>query len=393
MEIAYLTHYDIKNPQQWHPKTIGVRSTSAYKAKALHAHLESVQYIGPFPEKTLLSSKIKNRIYQKLFKQTYHAWTDLKLNRLYGQQMSEALASVPADFVVCPDINSTAFLRCPQPIVLWTTNPYAAIIESYPEFSQLCAETQQSLVKMDRLALQTCDLAIFASQWAAQFTIETYGIKPEKVKVVPYGANVISNRTVEDIQQAIATRQQDRCELLFLGVNWQRKGGDIALRVAERLNAIGLNARLTIVGCSPPHPYSLPDFVNVVGFINKGTPEGIEKLERILWRSHFLILPSQAETFGNVLCEANSFAIPCLATQVGGIPTIIRDGINGQLFSLQSEIEDYCQYIRDRFQEYPSYQQLALSSFQEYQTRLNWSVAGQVVKNILLEIKSQSHVR
>jgi glycosyltransferase involved in cell wall biosynthesis len=112
----------------------------------------------------------------------------------------------------------------------------------------------------------------------------------------------------------------------------------------------------------------------------------MQKLEQLLGESHFLIVPSIAECYGLVFCEANSYGVPCIAQKVGGIPTIIRDNINGYLFEPGSSILNYCNYISQLFSNYKEYKQLALSSFNEYQSRLNWTVAGQTVKSLLTEI-------
>ena len=57
--------------------------------------------------------------------------------------------------------------------------------------------------------------------------------------------------------------------LLFVGVDWKRKGGDFALRIAKRLNDRGIRAELTIVGGTPEIPEEMKDLVNVVGFVAK----------------------------------------------------------------------------------------------------------------------------
>jgi hypothetical protein len=71
---------------------------------------------------------------------------------------------------------------------------------------------------------------------------------------------------------------------------------------------------------------------------------------------------------------------------VGGIPTIIKDDVNGKVFSKEANIANYCTYISNLFSNYSEYKHLALSSFNEYQCRLNWSVAGKTVKNLLTEL-------
>ncbi|MEW5859402.1 MAG: glycosyltransferase, partial [Cyanobacteriota bacterium] len=96
--------------------------------------------------------------------------------------------------------------------------------------------------------------------------------------------------------------------------------------------------------------------------------------------------PSQAEAYGNVFCEANSYGVPCISTKVGGIPTVIKDDVNGKLFSITSNIQEYCTYIYDLFSDYGAYKKLALSSFNEYQTRLNWSVTAQSAQKLFMDL-------
>jgi glycosyltransferase involved in cell wall biosynthesis len=177
----------------------------------------------------------------------------------------------------------------------------------------------------------------------------------------------------------------DKCKLLFLGVDWFRKGGDIALEVARELKRSGLNVELTIVGCQPFNE-SPPDFVTTLGFISKNTGLGVNKINKLIAESHFLIVPSRAEAYGNVFCEANSFGVPCISTKVGGIPTIIKDRVNGKVFEKDAYLTEYCTYIHNLFSKYSEYKSLALSSFNEYQSRLNWSTTAKTAKNLLVDL-------
>jgi len=260
------------------------------------------------------------------------------------------------------------------------------MIDFYPNFSNLCEETIRNGNAMEKSALDRCKLAIYSSEWAAQTAINYYKTDPSKVKVVPFGANIKCNRNFDDVRKIIDARSSNKCKLLFLGVDWLRKGGNIALAVAEELNKSGLKTELTIVGCQPITDEPMPKFVRSLGFISKSTEGGRNKINNLLAESHFLILPSMAEATPIVFCEANSFGVPCLSTNVGGIPTIIKDGLNGKIFSKDANITEYCTYISNLFSNYSVYKNLALSSFNEYQSRLNWSVAGQTVKRLLQSI-------
>jgi len=51
------------------------------------------------------------------------------------------------------------------------------------------------------------------------------------------------------------------------------------------------------------------------------------------------VLPSRSEGYGNVLIEAMTYGLPCIATKVGCATDVIRDGANGLLVERGSEEE------------------------------------------------------
>jgi glycosyltransferase involved in cell wall biosynthesis len=384
MNIAYITEFDINSDQnKWQRHQIGHWGRCYYMAKSLEDEFTTLHYLGPLTKKNALLPKIKSRLYKQVFQQIYHPWAEPILNQDYARQIEATLSGINANLVVSPDINFIAYLECDRPVILWVDTLYAGLINYYTDYMNLCQETIHHLTAMDRLTLNKCTKVIFSSNWMAKTAIETYQVEPSKINIVPFGANIECNRTLDDINNIVKNRPQTSCRLLFIGVDWVRKGGDIALQVAKELNKAGLNTELTIVGCQPITNEPIPNFVKYLGFIDKSKKEGLEKLNHLLAESHFLILPSQAECYGHVLCEANSFGLPCLATDVGGIPTIIKDNLNGKTFPLTASIADYCTYIFNLMNNYRDYENLAVSSFNEYQTRLNWTVAGQNVKKIL----------
>ena len=194
--------------------------------------------------------------------------------------------------------------------------------------------------------------------------------------------------TFEEASQFVAARPRDRCRLLFIGVTWLNKGGNIAVEVAKRLNTGGLRAELTVVGCTPEKlgAQPLPDFVRVVGYIDRTSRQGSEKFDQLLRESHFLIVPSRAEAMGLVFCEACAFAVPSLATDVGGIPDVVRNGITGKTFSLDSSIEEYCHFINENMSDAVRYRELSLSALNEYKTRLNTNTAAIEVMKLIEQL-------
>lgn len=55
---------------------------------------------------------------------------------------------------------------------------------------------------------------------------------------------------------------------------------------------------------------------------------------------------------------------------------------------MDAKISDYCNYIITYLLNYSKYENLALSSFNEYRNRLNWLAAGQRAKNLFMNLLS-----
>jgi len=397
MRLAYVTTYDVLDISSW-MKTehqAGNRGTAYHLAKNLENqsigidYINSVNRVSAAKKKPPLSIRIKYKFYSKFSKKRYEGWADPSLVREYASQISSRLFDLNSDVVLSPEnisILSFAYLKCKQPLVAWVDTSLAGLINFYPSFSNFCNETKKNIYAVEKAALEQCQLIIFPSDWAAQVVIKTYGIEPSKIKVITGGSNLECDRTNEDINNIVESKTQTPCRLLFIGVDWFRKGGDIAFEVVKQLNELGLITELVVLGCQPIATEPLPSFVKTIKFINKYTNDGLNQMNKLFCESHFLIMPSRAETYGRVLGEANSFGLPCLTTNVGGIPSIIRDDLNGKTFSLNASISEYCNYIFSRMTNYQEYKRLAYSSFNEYQSRLNWTVAVQTGKQLIRDL-------
>ena len=388
MKIACATTYNARI-------TKGFSIRGYYQAQSLKNQFVEIEYIGPF-QNFFYSSLFKAKsLYYKLLNQRYSPGRDRILLKYYAREISKKLSELNVDLIfspISPCSQPIAYLECDQPIVIWTDATLKGYIDEFRDynryFSKLCKESIRDGIANERSALCRCSLAIYSSEWAAQTAIKNYQIDPSKVKVVPFGPYLECNGNFDDVANNVHSRPSNKCKLLFMGTDWHTKGGNIAFHVAKELNKRGLKTQLTVVGCRPIVNEPLPSFVRSLGYVNKSTKEGLDKINRLLSESHFLILPSRSEAFGAVFCEASSFGVPSLATNVGGIPTAIRDGLNGKTFSRDASIEEYCEYILNLFSDYSEYEKLALSSFNEYQSRLNWSVAGQTVKKLMMELIS-----
>ena len=121
----------------------------------------------------------------------------------------------------------------------------------------------------DREALARSSLAIYSSEWAAESARRKYPVESRRVHFVNLGANLDHTPSAEETDTIIDRRDRAKCRLLFIGVDWARKGADCAVAITAELNARGVDAQLTIIGCQPPPGTAVPAFVRLLGFLSK----------------------------------------------------------------------------------------------------------------------------
>ncbi|MDM9381073.1 glycosyltransferase [Chlorogloeopsis sp. ULAP01] len=388
MRIAYVTTYDVQHPTSWQKYHGGNYGASNFIAQILTNQNILIDYLGPLQKNFSWLTRGKWLFYNHLIKKDYYSWAEPIVCQNYANQVAKKLAHLDSEIVISPEgAIPTAYLECQQPIVLWIDTTLTELINFFPHLSNLCQETRNNIYKMEKAALEKCKILIVTSEWAVETVVKTYGIDKSKIYVIPRGANIEikPERTFADITELVKSRNKKICKLIYSGVDWQRKGGDIALAVAKKLNEIGLETELTVIGCQPISKEPLPSFVKPLGYINKYQPDGLSQMCQLIGDSHFLMLPTRADTNPHVLVEANAFGVPCLTTNIAGIPTVIKDNINGKTFAVDAPIDDYCNYILNYFTHYHEYERLAMSSFNEYVYRLNWEVAGRTAKQLFLD--------
>lgn len=379
MKIAYVSNYKNLDVLNW-------SGLDFFISKSLEKQETKVSHIFTANHKEDLSTILKAIVYRKVLGKDY----DHRRAPLFAKGISnfvKANLSADTEVVFSPSTIPIALLDTNKPKVFYTDATFAAMFDFYDEYSNFCLETVKGGNYLEQQALETSHLAIFSSEWAAKTAIELYNVKPEKVKVVPFGANVEHRISFSSMKDIIRSRSRRECNLLFIGVDWKRKRAELAINVAAQLNALGLRTTLHIIGLQNiPSNFPLPPFVVNHGFISKLTYKGRDRINNLFALSHFLIVPSKAETFGVSYCEANSFGVPAIATNVGGIPSIIKDNVNGKMFPLSATDKDYAEYILSVFEDKDKYTEFAYSSYREYASRLNWDVASKSIFNLIKEI-------
>jgi len=379
MRIAYITTYDPENVRHW--SGLGFFIRQAFEKNGF-----DVVPIGPLHIDRYLLFLLKARglWHNKLRRRRYMRSHDALVGRRFARQADARLAAMPdIDLIFSPGAIPVAYLEDPRPLVTWSDATHAAIFDYYPEYSNLSEPTRRDGHEIERRALARSTAAIFCSDWAARSAIDFYKVPESRVHMIPFGANLENPPGRDEVQRLVEARPTDRCRLLFAGVDWHRKGGPLVLETARLLNQRGLKTELTIVGCDPFGADSAPSFVDCRGFIAKDTEAGRAELGELFGSHHFLFVPSRAECFGLVYCEAGAYGTPALACDTGGVSTAIHSGENGLLLPVDAPAPAYADAIATTFADYGRYRAMAAEARRHFEQRLNWDVAGRRAAEVL----------
>ena len=294
-----------------------------------------------------------------------------------AQIIKRSIRQVQPDCILCFEVvttNAIAFLKTDIPLIHYTDSVAASMVDYY--WHGLGRHTQAVMNMLQKRSLETCDAVLMASEWAKESAIRHYGTDPGKLTIIPFGANT----EVKDFQHL----DHEEINLLFVGVGWQRKGGDIAVECAEWLNRKdpGRNYVLHLVGSEPPVPID-SDHVRLYGFLNRNVESEREKLEYLRSITDLFLLPTQAECAGIVFCEACAYGIPSVTYDTGGISSYVINGFNGYRMPCGSSGEQFADKILELLQDRTLLPKMKTNARSLYETDLNWDTAARRVTEVI----------
>lgn len=375
MNVAYITNFPSIDIKYW-------SGIVYFTAKGLEQNA-NVDYITNLQEDWTFSLKVKNRLFGG--NKIYRADRSPEFGKSYARQIAARLKP-SADILFSPGSTLMSYLKTNKHKVFYTDATFTSMINYYDYFTNLSPQYIREGNRMEQLSLDTSSLAIYSSQWAADSAVKDYNANPDKIRVVPFGANVSTRLSLDEIRDAVRKRDDNICKILFLGVDWFRKGGDIAIEAVKYLNEeLDLPTELHIVGIDDLPVDNLPPYIINHGRISKATPEGMKKVEDLILQSHFLFIPSRADCTPVVFSEAMSYGVPCISTETGGIPSIVND-TNGIILSPDVAPKVYAEHIYKAFENKKSYNELALSAYNDFETRLNWDTAMKAIVGYMKEL-------
>ncbi len=287
------------------------------------------------------------------------------------------------DILFCFSSPQLFCLHTYKPIIYLTDATFQCLYDYYGPFSNFFKSNVKEGNLIEKAALNKASHIVYSSNWAKNSAINDYGIAEEKISVIEFGANIDEKDIIEPINE-----KKKVLHLLFLGVEWKRKGGDIAVETCRILNEKGVRAILHIVGIKDlPEKYTDEPVINNVGFLNKNNPQEYAKLVEVISQSDILLLPTKAECAGVAFSEASANQLPIFTYDTGGIANYVENGVNGYRLDLSCGANEFANKIMSTL-ENDELDNLRLGCMKMYSEKLNWNVWAIKVGNILKHILS-----
>lgn len=367
LRIALVSDQDASDPRSW--------SGILYQlAQALSAAGVNLSLINTFPwlPEILQQSILLNR--HQPADSMWHCVSPFTSQQV-SARLAEQLRLAPVDLILAHGALAIAELETEIPIIYWEDMPSSLFTQHYRRYQASDISTLAAWQALEDRAFARVDHLVLASDWSVQHLISERGVRTDRITQIPFGANLMQTPSQAQVRDWVQARPGDRCELIFIGKDWQRKGGPLCVEMTQQLNQSGLETRLTVIGCQPDLPAG--EAFRCLGPLDKSSAAGQLAWTAALSQSHFLLMPSLAEGFGIVFAEASAYGVPSLARRVGGMPSAIWPDQNGFLFDPEAPATKYAAVIQHFFTDKTAYFSLASRSRAVFEQRLNWPVIAQ----------------
>jgi len=208
-------------------------------------------------------------------------------------------------------------------------------------------------IAVERDITKKADCIISTSPYEREYLEKHYGAKPEKIRVVPCGVDLIRFRPVDRVaaRKKIGAPVGDKVILYTGRVEWRKGIGTLVIAMAKLFRhhpELRKKTWLYIVGgnlgrrAEPEvreeirrlkdvcREYHIRDRVVFTGAVQQ------ERLHLYYSAANVCVIPSYYEPFGMVPLEAMACKVPVIASNTGGLPYSVRDKKSGILVPVRN---------------------------------------------------------
>jgi glycosyltransferase involved in cell wall biosynthesis len=208
------------------------------------------------------------------------------------------------------------FYRAGVPYVVYTDNTMALTQRFYPAWAPLPARAASRWLQLEAEICRSASIVFTFSEFARGSVIADYGCASQRVAAVGAGARLLLD--------SVNGKDYRAPRALFVGRNFERKGGSVLLDAWSTVQTHLPDAELVIAGPREMQR-ELPARITWVG------PVSDNQLSQLYRSASVFVMPSLFEPWGLVFLEAMGHGLPCIGTSSCAMPEIITDGSTGYL--------------------------------------------------------------
>lgn len=369
--IAYLSSAEPLDKKVW--------SGTHYSIFRSLQQIAEVTALGPYsPNASLFFGALLNQVFLKITGKRVDYRHSTFVAKAYGRYFSSKLKALKPDLIIAAAASAElAYTEVNAPVIYITDGTFAGCLNYHKVLSNLTSFSTKQGNEIEQRAISKSNITVVSSQWAAKSVIEYYGKAKDAVVILPYGANFEQIISTTPVASTVTT-----FKLLFVGVYWESKGGNIAYAAFKLLKDKGLAVSLTIMGCEPPSD-CITEGVTVISFIDKNSSTGQQQMQKIYAEHHLLVLPTRFDCSPIVINEASAFALPCLVADTGGVAGHLKEGVNGYLLPYSDMGAGYAAKIEELIKSPEGYAALRNSAKALYEQELNWQHWLEKMKSVI----------
>jgi glycosyltransferase involved in cell wall biosynthesis len=215
------------------------------------------------------------------------------------------------------------------------------------------------LARERKLYSDACRIFVM-SEHVRRSLLDLYGCDERKVKKVLVGANLKSVPTAPEPGE-LANKT-----ILFVGVEWKRKGGPELVEAFRRLPERHQDARLIILGVAPD--VRVPR-CEIVG------PVPADRVPDYYRQAAIFCMPTHIEPFGIVFVEAMLHGVAVAAPRLGAMQDYIEDRVSGVLFDPDS-VDDIASALCYLLDNPRNRQEIGVRGFRAVHGNYDWDAVG-----------------
>jgi D-inositol-3-phosphate glycosyltransferase len=202
--------------------------------------------------------------------------------------------------------------------------------------ARMSEEEPEKRIEMERLQANKADVIVVASAHEKVLLQRFYGVDGRKVSVIPCGVDLehFAPLDTQDCRRQLGL-DPDKSVFLWVGRLEELKGVDILIGAAAEIEEKDFS--ILIVGGGADADRLRPKLIEEakalgledIVFFEDAVPR--ERLPIYYGAADAVVVPSYYESFGLVAVEAMASGRPVIASRVGGLVSIVTDGVDGYL--------------------------------------------------------------